>query len=229
MLIDCYPDPKKFIDNEKRTLKFIYDKKIFKKAMPELFSQLDEYLYHKIMSSQKGVDFETQFEISWDKKELKIHIGAIIESNEDNQYTDLSYYLMICDISRKRILRKFHFDFSAFEKVCRLPHPITHLQYAGELSKYLQTYEYEHDHLESWLSEPRLFYQPMTLALLLNMILNEFRCEEFNNIIERKEWREIVRSNENRILEPFYNRCHHFFSNRKNNLFTSDFCYGNQD
>ena len=54
---------------------------------------------------------------------------------------------------------------------------------------------------------PRIFFRPMTLALLMNMAFHEFPCQDTDEIKRRGEWQNLVRENERKILVPFYERC----------------------
>ncbi len=86
--------------------------------------------------------------------------------------------------------------------------------------------------MDVWLSEPRLFYFPMSLALLINIVLMEFPDNKNKEFIATDEWRSVIRKNENLILRPFFEACHEFFPRKgqeqKNQpLFINDFYYDN--
>jgi hypothetical protein len=57
------------------------------------------------------------------------------------------------------------------------------------------------------LSEPRIFFSPMSLALLLDMTLHEFPDARSITFRRTPEWRGIVRDNEVLLLQRFYARC----------------------
>jgi hypothetical protein len=92
----------------------------------------------------------------------------------------------------------------------------------------MDIYDSHSDPGDFWLSEPRLCCMPISLALLVNLILKEFPDEKNSKLIERSEWRDLVKKNEELILSPFFEECRKFFSKNENNkLFLNDFYYGN--
>jgi len=73
-------------------------------------------------------------------------------------------------LNKKRIVRRFHFDFQPSET----DRPISHMQYGGKFPED-DFFEDWHYCLEHFLDEPRIHYPPMDLALLLNLIIREFK------------------------------------------------------
>jgi hypothetical protein len=229
MKINDWYDFTKFRSNELVTLKFFKDDPYLQEDFPALATQA--YVsYYQLASTALPFNFESELEIQIDGKQGKIHIGVQSFYDNSKNFIGQSYYMAICEAKppRHRLLRKYHFDYILPETYRRQPHPIFHLQYAGELSPHLQNLNLEHDHIDSWLSEPRLFFMPMSLALLVNIILKEFPDDRTEKIIERREWRDLIRKNENSLLVPYYRCCNLFLSgNKPDQLFTNDFCYGN--
>lgn len=226
MSLTFYPeDPEDYIKSELRALKFIIDKE-------ELFSQeLSDLLvkakcaYYKIKEKKTEFIFSSKTDLLYKKKDYEILFGANIVS-KDNKYSELTYYIAICDKTSKTIILKFHFDYSGCDCTQKQKHPISHMQIGGRLSGELKKLQYKYKLHES-LDEPRFFHQPMTFALLLNLILNEFPNESYQKIVNRSEWREIIHRDEKNILADFYKQCHLFISNAHGDkLFSSDFCYG---
>jgi hypothetical protein len=82
--------------------------------------------------------------------------------------------------------------------------------------------------IQPWLSIPRMNFSPINLALLLDLIFVEFKSPITNNIVERREWRELIKANEDLMLKSYYNSINNFFtrgSHSTDNLFR-DFSYG---
>jgi hypothetical protein len=63
----------------------------------------------------------------------------------------------------------------------------------------------EQMHME--LSVPRIFFWPISLALLIDMTLHEFPDIRSANFRATPEWRGIIRENEALLLRPFYQGC----------------------
>ncbi len=231
MKVDAwYPAPKDILKCEVETLRFLRDKSQY---YPE-FSKLaaDAYRYCTQIKSDRRLKFafESEFQVYIGRKEGTALIGANIVIADESTYEGISYYVAICnnDTPHARLLRKYHFDYASQAQSRRQPHPVFHLQYAGELSKHLEQLDLKHEHIDSWLSEPRLHFSPMSLALLINLILKEFPCETNQKFIELREWRDLMRGNEKLLLAPYYKACHQFLSNRpKGQLFINDFYYTN--
>ena len=204
---------------------------IFKKNFSQLVVDADDYLIKNHTSIQKkapaefNFDFQSRIEgITINNRLGTAHIGALMKAKK-NDYEILTYYFMLCD--KKTVIRKFHFDYTPENIRKRTHHPIFHLQYPGELSIHLQNLNLAHDHLEFGLSEPRIPFTPMSLALTINLILKEFRNEQTSKAIDDPTWRGLITTNEKELLFPYFEKCHRFFSvSPGKRLFTNDFCYG---
>jgi hypothetical protein len=57
------------------------------------------------------------------------------------------------------------------------------------------------------LSEPRIFFWPMSLTLLLDMALHEFPDAESTKFRAKTEWRHLVRESEQLVQRPFHQKC----------------------
>lgn len=176
------------------------------------------------------INFQSYFDLDIYKKRLRFHIGCIIE----NDYSWVTYYLAICDYDVNAnscaIRRKFHFDYDNGMRTRRQPHPRYHFQYAGEKPSGMEDHGDLYEKvLYPPLSEPRLPYTPMSLALLLNCVFVEFRTDITNEISENDKWRDLVKTNETKLLKPYYRNCWTLFngSHSSQKLFTTDYCYGN--
>lgn len=176
------------------------------------------------------IDFQSYFDLNILKKLQRFHIGSLIQNN----YSQVTYYLAICDFDVNdkscKILRKFHFDYDNGTVTSKQSHPRYHFQYAGKKPSGMDDHgDLYETVLYSPLSEPRFPYTPMSLALLLNYVFIEFKTEITNEISEDNKWRELVKTNEIKLLEPYYKKCKDFFAvggHSPKKLFTSDYCYG---
>lgn len=224
-----FPPPNKLFQIEANTLRRIKNNPIFGRHFKQLVSDAEDYLLRISKPIQKKTLREFNFEslinkITIDGKYGTAHVAALI-TTKNNEYKQLSYDIALCDDIK--IIRKFHFDYTPENIKKRGLHPIFHLQYPGELSTQLLSLKLEHEHLDSYLSEPRIPFTPMSLALTINLILKEFPDERTHQAVEDKTWRELIKTNETDFLGPYFKVCNTFFlSTHGNKLFTNDFCYG---
>jgi hypothetical protein len=232
MRIDAgYPSPGELRKNELKTLQHIKDNIVFQTYYSTLAT--DAYNSFPRLQNAASLNFASSFRICLNRGSGKIglaHIGLIIRTKDD-RYDQVSYSLAICSETRGRyrLLRSFHFDYALPGDVSRQPHPVFHLQYAGALFGQLNILKIQHAHLDSWLSEPRLLSMPMSLALLINIVFKEFPDGNSVKVIERGEWRDLIRKNEKLLLVPYFKSCHNFMNaiNNFGKLLTNDFYYGN--
>jgi len=223
-----YPSPKKLKENELATLQHIKDSSVFWSRYFTLAN--DAYLSFPRFQKSHSLIFASSLEICLDRKSGEMgvaHVGSDIITKGD-RYEQVSYSLAICSEDNERLLRRYHFDYALSDEIRRQSHPVFHLQYAGELFGNLKTCNIEHEHIDSWLSEPRLCFMPMSLALLINIIFKEFPDESAVAVIERSEWRSLIKKNEKILLAPYFKCCHNFINAINNpKLLTNDFYYGN--
>lgn len=218
------------LNNEVTTLRRIDSNPIFKRDFSQLNTDAHNYLSDNEKSIKKNTltkfDFQSVIDnISLNGKSGVAVIGALITTNNGN-YDQLTYYFALCD--KNKIIRKFHFDYAPKYISVRTPHPIFHFQYPGEMSPYILRLNLKHDHLDPGLSEPRIFFTPMSLALIINLILKEFSDERTYKASEDRAWRDLVKKNEKDLLAPYFKTCNAFFTKSPGCLFTSDFCYGKE-
>ena len=229
MKIDCwYPNPDEVMHCEFETLRFIRDN--FYQYQPELekFANDANTYYHRFykFKNLNEFKFESELNIKVDGKDGIAHIGSLVNRKDENNINRTTHYVAICKEGEKKLLRKFHFDYDPLNQNSK-SHPLFHLQYAGKLTPRLKEKGIEDNQLESWLSEPRLFYFPLSLALLINLIWKEFPSLKTSKLSETSEWRCLVKRNEELIIAPFFSGCNSFFQKESGQLFTTDFCYGN--
>lgn len=159
----------------------------------------------------------------------RINRQVLIECIITPDFSLVSYSFVIYENSNgeKKALRKFHFDFDS--KIdTKSKKPIYHLQYGGKPSTYMTNSKIECDHIEPWLSSPRIHNSPINLMLLFDFILNEFPCEKTIKVIETSEWRKAVKNNEDAMLREYYMNINSFFTSKKHksNFLYRDFIYG---
>ena len=157
-----------------------------------------------------------------------IHVGGVIGVNKDSVIDNMSYYLCVtrdkADSQKQRVLRKYHFDYASAESRAKRRSSVFHLQYGGKLSPEMQG-EYEDGHMDVWLEEPRVFYLPMSLSLLLHMAFREFPDQYTKKICEDGEWRSIhVHRDQTHLIVPFLETCVSIAKDRKKNLLWDSAC-----
>lgn len=224
-----YKDSSIIKNHEKDTYAFLSSNPHVKAKFPELSSKAK--LQYDALSSPKkakvhNIDFDSFFEVTCSRKNLRIHIGSTIK----NDFSHVSYYLAICTKNRKGkyiIKRKFHFDYEKNDQSNGKPR--FHMQYAGKLTSALSEHSaYYNSTFFPELSEPRIYSTPITLAILLNKLFREFKCVDTHKIIEDSAWRGVIAKHEQIFLKPYFERCGEFFrsKHKASYLFTTDFCYG---
>jgi hypothetical protein len=73
--------------------------------------------------------------------------------------------------------------------------------------KLLGLREAQLNQLHPSLSEPRVFYAPMSFALMLDMSLREFPDADSLKFRSTGEWKNIVHHHESVVLLPFFKKC----------------------
>lgn len=199
-----------FVELEGDTLKFLHDRLSQYKILAHA-SGLVKQCWN---SGQPGV---FRFGFYWDTdytgKSCRVFLGADVYKQQDSdRIAHASYCLCIVEgtYAPAKILRKFHFDYATQRKDMRERHPRFHLQYCGGVLPQMQGWGVTNDLMSPLCPEvrgPRIFFRPMTLALLMNIAFHEFPCGDTDEIRNRGEWLNLVRENERVILKPFYSKC----------------------
>src|SRR5205807_1724557 len=100
-------------------------------------------------------------------------VAGLIQRGEGQRFGNISYFLAVCQRKRKGnavVMRKFHFDVCDGAARRRQEQPVSHFQYCGSFHQYLADIgctERQFEQMYHWLSEPRILYWPMSLALLV--------------------------------------------------------------
>ena len=232
-----YPEPEELKQLEKDTLKLLSEGQCFRRHFVEIVR--DASRVQKLVRPEVGsVVFNSTFQLQIENKqraprERRIDIGALIEVNSANAYTNVSYYFAIgkSDKASKPVLRKLHFDFEPFVlRNISEPKPSMHLQVCGALTPAMVAAGYKPYHLDNqypWLSKPRIPCLPMSLALMLDWLFLEFRHDRSALLVlEDNQWRNHILNIEHKLLTPFFESCATFTRRKKRDeLFYSRFLY----
>jgi hypothetical protein len=227
LLSDFYPHPNDLIRNELRVLERLMDDPYIA-AEHSQFAR-DARIYHnRYRRLRDGFEFFSYFDVFHTEMprrgkasgrrqlpNLRLIVASTIERKSASTYGNVSYCLIVCRLrsGHPAILRKFHFDITAGaggRNARRQQHPMCHLQYCGGMIPQmadmgLRPAQLQQMHMK--LSEPRLFFWPMSLALLIDMTLHEFPDTRSRAFRATPEWRGVIRENENLLLLPFYQKC----------------------
>lgn len=116
------------------------------------------------------------------------------------------------------IVRRIHFDVALPNEPNKKYHPLYHVQVGGESCDNIRVLD------ESKLSYPRIPYRPLSLALFLDMSIRELAPKQLKSFVNESAWQGIVRSNEELMIYPFWNKIREQFE--KNSGFVlSDIYY----
>jgi hypothetical protein len=224
-LSDFYPSPSKLIASELSVLECLRTNPYIKEKHPQVATDADKY-YPRNKGSRSGFIFHSYFDIfhapmrsaalgnrAKPKPNARLTISALIEVGE-RAFANVTYCLSVCRIrATNPQARKFHFDVAVHSTPTPQQlqqHPRCHLQYCGEMVPYMATVGCRSTQLEQmhpWLSEPRIFFWPMSLGLLIDMALREFPDQDSAKFRSDSYWRGIVRRQETLVLRPFYEKC----------------------
>ena len=190
-----------FKANEFNTLSFIVEKGFFYGDFSELaaaiYSSYSKY-FKKVIDN---FSFVADFNMTIESKEHRVVIHADVEGDFDLT----SYSLGICSLKKPtELIRRFHFDYD--HKTLREKQKafVSHLQYGGLAGNGSSGTQFSVAKIEHWLSEPRLNFPPMNLALLLDLIFCEFPTPATEIITEDSDWRTLVRHNEEFVLKQYF-------------------------
>jgi hypothetical protein len=231
-LSDFYPAAADLVKSELSVLGYLRDNPYIKGDQPQVARAAADY-YQRNRGSRSGFEFQSFFDIchaSVGGHQAGTYVGARRPANirltlsgridvMKRQVADVSYCLSVCRLrytgctARLTILRKFHFDAIAGSRTAgtRLQqHPLCHLQYCGEMLPFMATLGCRDTQLEQmhpWLSEPRILFWPMSLALLIDMALHEFPDQRSAKFRADNSWRGLVHSQEDLLVRPFCLEC----------------------
>lgn len=228
-----YPkNPQELKQNELKTLKFLKEQPFFCINFQDLFTDATRE-YSRNQHQLEGFKFESQIDLTIEGRLRRILFGGQIDKIYGQaKYQNVTYYMGICktNCSPDRFIRKFHFDCVIPEITTKRKRPFFHLQYAGTLSPHLKVigYNSSHDgHMNPEISQPRISYFPMSLALLLNLIFVEADDVKIISFLESREWRYLIKRNEDLLLKPYYKEFYKIIEKDKKNktVLTLDYWY----
>ncbi len=250
-LSDFYPSPNDLVRSEVSVLDYLRRSPYIKERHPQVAVDSATY-YSRNKLSRSGFEFHSYFDI-WHalmhrnqaaalgkgrpKPNARLTVSTRIEL-KDRTFSNVTYCLSVCRIesttpdAQLTILRKFHFDVAVADGSTHRQfqeHPQCHLQYCGEIVPYMTTVGFpatQLDQMHPWLSEPRMFFWPMALALLIDMVFHEFPDQHSAKFRADGYWRGLVRKQEALVLCPFYEKCVEVIKDNKNqNLTLADAFY----
>lgn len=251
-LTDFYPCASSLVESELSVLDHLQRNTFMNEKHPQVAAEARNY-YPRYRGGKSGFQFNSHFDI-WHQQmpslrgaldnrgrphpNARLTVSALIEV-VGKSFTNVSYCLSVCRIrgrnpqGRVTILRKFHFDVTvgAHAQIRRQPHPRCHLQYCGEMVPYMATVGCRDEQLKEMhpgLSEPRIFFWPMSLALLIDMALHEFPDQDSAKFRLESYWRSLVRNQEALVLRPFFKKCVEIIkdSNEENRTLADAFYVG---
>lgn len=98
----------------------------------------------------------------------------------------------------RRIVRKFHFDYQPHDNI----KPDFHIQYGGKFKEESRL-GVCHYCLEHFIDEPRLFYPPMDLVLVFDLMLHTFETK-LDKIKGEGDWKGIVRKSQQYLWSKYW-------------------------
>jgi hypothetical protein len=227
-LSDFYPSPAVLFKSELTVLSYLKTNTYISQQHTEFATQATAY-YSRNKSDKTGFEFQSYLDM-WHaplhrnqssirqgkrKRNVRLFLAARIEAKDGKSFDNITYCLCVARIraSRYTVLRKFHFDGAIDDGNAnsrQQQHPILHLQYCGEMMSFMRDQgcrDTQFQQLHPWLSEPRILFWPMSLALLVDMALHEFPNPESERFRATSEWRSIVRDQESLVRRPFCEKC----------------------
>jgi hypothetical protein len=231
-LSDFYPSPGDLIQSELSVLDHLRRSTYINRNHSQVAAAANNY-YRRNTGSRSDFEFQSYFDIwhppmhrrrlpAWDrgaaKPNARLTVSARIGRKNGN-FTEVTYCLSVCRLhsvsppARLAIYRKFHFDVTVADDgghSRRQPHPRCHLQYCGEMVPIMRDIgckESQLNQMQPWLSEPRIFFWPMSLALLIDMALHEFPDQASTEFRSESGWHRLVREQEALVLRPFCQKC----------------------
>lgn len=222
-----------FIKNEIRTLNLLQGFTHLAGKLDNINSQAYQY-YNIYLGKEKqnrleqiAFEFKCNFNLIVENGVRRFFVECLVAPD----FSETSYMLAVCenDGDQPQIIRKFHFDY-AKPKDGEISKPVYHFQYGGRGRPTFGNRKLDIEHMQPWLSNPRITYTPMSLAILLDSIFFELKDqnESTNGLVERREWRDLVKHNEDVILKPYYRRISTFINStdHKFDFLLRDFYYG---
>jgi hypothetical protein len=215
-LADCQISPDTIKEVELRSLELIKQSSLLATICPHITSRA-ESSYARLRSLSrigKGTilyDYESFFDSSIEGKECRIYFGGKAVALSAKKCDAVSLYISIYDLKSKKVLRKFHFDYDSGSDIAsKSSKPYYHIQYGGKLTPLMKgdgIVPETQQHIETWLSTPRILYIPMSLFSLVAIILKEVQPEAAIELFSEQNWKNHLINTEKIMLAPFYKAC----------------------
>jgi len=201
----CLADATAFFDNELDTLNYLSER-MGSRELQNIAKAANDARYR----ISRGLSILLPWSyIHEDLKQVfELHVGGLA-SRSQGAIDNISYFLSITreQNDRKRVIRKYHFDYTPPSSRRRTPQPMFHLQLPGELPSEMDADGYVVKHLCPGLSEPRVLYFPMSLALTLHLAFSEFRGPDTEGIRKDGTWRNLIKRDESALWKPYMKAC----------------------
>lgn len=212
----CLRDAAAFLENEKKTLVYLSSKHSTR-GLGEIANVANIERYKTNTKNGLSIHFSWLVIHGDSGRFYQVHVGGLV-SLEGDKIDNISYFIAIADEESeegcpRKVLRKYHFDYSHPANTRRNPHPMFHLQLPGKLPPDMPEDKYEDSHLIPELSEPRVFYFPMSLSLVLHMAFSEFMSDDTEAIREDGGWRGLIKRSQETLWKPYMEKCLNHISN----------------
>lgn len=215
----CLQDAKSFLKREQATIQFLSSKH----SSPGLINiaRAAEQARHQV-NLTRGANVYLSWPAGHDssKRKIHVHVGGRVQC-ENNVIVDISYFMALTadhgsggQDKRQVVLRKYHFDYTNPKNRRRSPHPVFHLHLTGKLPPEMPSTQYVIDHLYPDLSEPRILYLPMSLALVLHTIFSEFREPDTEKIRNDSDWHAHVKRDQEILWHAYMHKCLEYIGNK---------------
>jgi len=224
----CLEDAASVLDRERQTLEWIRNKSATIYRLVELYNSAEEACRRFDTRAGMGVYLKWPVDLRGRRDDSSwIHVGGLMHVR-DGVIDNMSHYLCVtrgeASSQRQRVLRKYHFDYASRDIRTQRRSSVFHLQYPGKLPPELKG-GYDDGHLDSWLEEPRIFFMPMSLSLLLHLAFREFPNEYTNRLCEDGEWQSVhVHRDQTCLIVPFLETCVSVASDTKKKLLWDAAC-----
>lgn len=225
MCIDYfYPDPKTFLSIEEDSIKKATNCSALTK-FGQLFSKL-QGLRGQVKNS--GLNFISHLDVEGPKgRKLKIMFGGLVNIDDDSNYKNTNYKVIIVDVEKEKIIKSIHYDFEPSVKRNRSEiKPSMHIQFGGELGPFqgyannlgMDINENSYDSDSFGFEKTRIAFHPITLISLLNSIFLEFsHIEKIEAIVKDSTWKKTICELERRLLKKYYEHGGEVLDDSQNN------------
>ena len=209
-----YPAPDVLLEMELETVEFLRGDSQVSSDFPDLAAKASLV----ILATKKPprlLVFGSHMLLNDPEDGLRIDIGVTIEAAERrSKYQNLSYFFAVsrAEDEFQKVMRKMHFDHAPCNLEARTAHPFSHIQYAGTLAPCMREAGFTDasiSHMNPDFEGPRIPCPPISLAMLIHLLLREFPDTNGTKLIERSDWRSLVRRNEELLLKDFHWSCWH--------------------